>query len=633
MADVFLSYKSEDRRRLEVLVSALERDGVDVWWDARIGAGEAWREEIQTRLDAARCVIVAWSRRSTAPEGRFVRDEATRAQRRGVYLPVRLDDAEPPLGFGEVQAPSLDGWRGGREHPGYQALLAAVRALVDAEPLAPASAPPVRFSRRHAALAGVGGLALVVGGVAALRFGGQGSRRPGGAVRIAVLPFANLSGDPAQAYFSEGVSEELRSVLSRLPGVEIIGAVSSLAVREFTPVQVAQKLGATEVLTGSVRRAPSLIRVAAQLIEGRSGVQRWSDTYDRAPGDALALESGIAESVADALRLRLSGSNIAALELGGTRNVGAHELYLRAQALWRNGDDESATRAVLALSQAALQLDPGYADALVLQARTLSYLAGMLAVSADAARSGLVEAEAVARRAIAVAPGLASTHIALGSALELQLDFKGALESYRRGLALNPSGSSLSRVALFLALMGHEAEAAPMASAAARLDQLNPFVHDNNAYVLYILRRYRESIDAAAQAIAASTGLSYSYWYVGASKLALGDAEGALAAVAHMGADNENRQVIETVALHQLGRASQSEAVFARLRERWGDSGDYQYAEVYAQLGRSEQAFSALQSALGTRDPGLSSLRSDRLLDPIRSDPRFQRLLTELAFA
>ena len=108
MVDVFVSYKAEDRRRVVPLVQALEADGLTVWWDAHIGGGVDWRDSIEEHLDAARCVVVVWSKRSVGREGRFVRDEASRAQRHRTYLPVRIDKVEPPLGFAETQAISLN---------------------------------------------------------------------------------------------------------------------------------------------------------------------------------------------------------------------------------------------------------------------------------------------------------------------------------------------------------------------------------------------------------------------------------------------------------------------------------------------------------------------------------------------
>lgn len=127
-SEVFVSYKSEDRGRLHPLVSALEAEGFSVWWDAQIGGGANWQKDIEQHLDGARCVIVAWTKRSVGDEGHFVRDEARRAQRRGVYLPVCLDAVEPPLGFGEIQAIRLVRWKGDRADPRFQSLVDAVRA-------------------------------------------------------------------------------------------------------------------------------------------------------------------------------------------------------------------------------------------------------------------------------------------------------------------------------------------------------------------------------------------------------------------------------------------------------------------------------------------------------------------------
>ena len=133
LADVFVSYKAEDRSRVAPLVRALEEEGFSVWWDTHIGGGAHWREDIQEHLDAAKCVIVVWTRRSVGHGGDFVRDEATRARKYGTYLPVRLDLVDPPLGFGELQAISLKGWRGDRSDGRFLTLAETVRGYVTGE--------------------------------------------------------------------------------------------------------------------------------------------------------------------------------------------------------------------------------------------------------------------------------------------------------------------------------------------------------------------------------------------------------------------------------------------------------------------------------------------------------------------
>lgn len=143
MADVFVSYKAEDRRRVKPLVDALEADGLTVWWDAQIYGGSPWRETIETELSAAKCVVVAWSRRSVGPEGEFIRDEAMRAKQRYVYVPICIGKVDPPLGFGETVI-ALEGWTGNRSDPRYQSVLEAVRSHVSGspDPTAPPSERP-----------------------------------------------------------------------------------------------------------------------------------------------------------------------------------------------------------------------------------------------------------------------------------------------------------------------------------------------------------------------------------------------------------------------------------------------------------------------------------------------------------
>src|SRR5512137_809798 len=149
MPDVFISYKAEDRRRIQPLVQALQSDGYSVWWDQHISAGDEWRQTIERQLEAARCVIVAWSKHSVGPEGQFVRDEASRAQQRRVYVPVTIDNVRIPLGFGESQATSLRAWRGDRSDPRYQAVLSAVRRIAGGgSEEGTAKLPQMRIGRR-----------------------------------------------------------------------------------------------------------------------------------------------------------------------------------------------------------------------------------------------------------------------------------------------------------------------------------------------------------------------------------------------------------------------------------------------------------------------------------------------------
>jgi serine/threonine-protein kinase len=295
-----------------------------------------------------------------------VRDEASRAQRRGVYLPVRLEKVDPPLGFGETHALSLHGWKGDRADPRYQAVLSAARNRLEiaTEPH-PGAVSPSRISRR-AVIAGAAVATASVAGLGAWFLAGPAKAS---LTSIAVLPFANLSGDPAQAYFSDGMAEELRSALSRIAGLQVVARTSSELVRDADVTTAAGKLGVHNILTGSVRRSPTMIRVATQLIDGDEGLERWSEIYDRKPGDALQIQSDIADKVAQALSIQLGGADRRRVVQGGTRSADAHELVLKAEAMIQQREGREGIDRSLGMLEAALALDPKYADAVAMKSR------------------------------------------------------------------------------------------------------------------------------------------------------------------------------------------------------------------------------------------------------------------------
>ncbi|MDH5194376.1 MAG: toll/interleukin-1 receptor domain-containing protein [Nitrospira sp.] len=165
MNEIFISYKREDETRVGPLVQALEGTGLSVWWDRGLPGGESWRQQIQTALDAAKCVIVVWTEASVGPAGDFVRDEAGQAKRRGLLVPVLMDRVSPPLGFGELQAIDLTRWKGRSRDPFFEDLIAAVTAKLEGRPVPPAKGPMKRLVRRLTwssvvSTVGFGGLAL-----------------------------------------------------------------------------------------------------------------------------------------------------------------------------------------------------------------------------------------------------------------------------------------------------------------------------------------------------------------------------------------------------------------------------------------------------------------------------------------
>ena len=630
MSDVFVSYKSEDRRRVTPLVRALEADGFSVWWDAAIGGGASWRHTIEAELNAAACVIVAWSKHSIGLAGAFVQDEATRAQQRGVYLPVTLDKVALPLGFGELQALALTGWRGDRSDARYAALLAAVRDHVggDGGPARPTVRRPT-IDRRTMVIGAAVGTAGLAGAGAWLMLKSGSSLSSG---RIAVLPFENLSGDPAKTYFSDGIAEEIRGALVRLKGVTVIGRTSSEAVRNEDARSAANKLNVSHILTGSVRQSPSTIRVTAELIDGANGEEQWSQNYDRAPGDVIKIQTDIAENVASALSAALSTAVRAAIALGGTQNVEAQDLVLKAQSLTTRDTKETLEQA-RSLFYRAIALDPNYADAYARNALQMARLAGIYSTNNAEMDSGLQEGLGLARKATVLAPDFASGHGALALMYLVLLKIPLALSEGRRALDLAPNdANALRSQSNLLSLVGNSSQAMILSRKAIAIDPLNPETYRNDVNVFYRARRYGDAVAETVRIRRDSPGLFTWPILFADCLMAAGRLDEARQMYASGEADNPFRLAGEGVLATRQGDRATVAARLERTKVLYSENENYQYAQVHAQMGDRESAIGDLVRALEFKDPGLQFLRVDPWLDPLRSDPRFAALLRKLQF-
>jgi len=631
LADVFVSYKAEDRSRVAPLVRALEEEGFSVWWDTHIGGGAHWREDIQEHLDAAKCVIVIWTKRSVGHGGDFVRDEATRARKYGTYLPVRLDQVDPPLGFGELQAISLKGWRGDRSDGRFLTLSEAVRGYVTGEYSDGHHAQPDKssFSRRTV-IAGVAGTAaLATVGVAGWQLL---KPAPASATRIAVLPFANLSGDPSQAYFSDGIAEELRSALTRI-GMQVIGRTSSDAVKDLDAKTVAAKLDVANILTGSVRRAPETIRVDAELVSGKDGLQKWAQTYDRVPGDAIKIQTDIAENVASALSIALGQAGRAALTLGGTSDSVAQDLFLKAQALRRQSDDKQASKTALDVLDAAIKRDPDYAEAYVEKSINLETLATEFPTSSEDGVMKLAQAERAARKAIAIAPGLGAGYAILSTIALVRLNLRQALAMARRALSESPNSPRvLKQTAFGFTYIGDAGEVLALLARGISLDPLDSSFYILRAQADFYSRRYDQAIDGAKKALLVAPDHQIPHAIIGDSLRELGRFADARASYRKLSEGSLLRIIGEAILAARTRDRTGATTRIGRLQQIAGDAVSYQIGQICSALGETDRAFAALDKAMEVKDPGLLTLQKDPVMDPIRTDPRFAALLKHLNF-
>jgi serine/threonine-protein kinase len=631
MADVFVSYKAEDRRRIKPLVEALQAEGYSVWWDEQIGGGAAWRQTIEDELNAAKCVIVAWSKRSIGAEGTFVQDEATRAQQRHVYVPVLIDKVHLPLGFGETQALPLTGWHGNQSDPHYHAVLAAVRRNVGDETTGEAhSISGLRVGRRTAIAGGAVAAAAVagVGGWAFLRSGAASAASDS----IAVLPFANLSGDPAQAYFSDGIAEEIRSSLVRVAGLKVVGRTSSEAVRNDDVQTAAKKLAVGNILSGSVRQSPSTIRVSAELVDGTTGLDRWSQDYDRSPGDAIKIQMDIAQNVATALSAALGRIARATIGVGGTDNPEAQRLFIEAGALAKASTTKAEDQKALQLLDQALALDPRYAEAYARKSNVLSGYGNNYANLEELPKTR-AEALRLANLSLSIAPNLAYGHRALSSVYSNLQQIGLAYSHLKRARQLAPSDADvLADLAGVASSLGDAQSALALADEASSLDPLNPHPFAIRLDALFYARRYADAV-------------SYGRWFqskfqqkrlgsmvLGDSLLLLGRGREAEAAYALAAPDYWRRLTGEAILRFRSGDTAGAQQKLDQLRSAYGDAASTQFGEIYAQMGDKERAFAALDRAYAIKDAGLLALKIDPFLDPLRSDPRFSALLQRMNF-
>ena len=422
MADVFISYARADKTRVAPLVAAIEAQGWSVWWDPEIAPGQEFDDKIDAELDAAKAVLVVWTPVSVA--SRWVRGEAREGAERGKLVPVRLDDAKLPIDVRAIHTTDLDGWGGDAASQPAQECLRALAATI---------------ARNGGAAAG--GAKPAIAGKEPPRF------------TICVLPFANMSGDPEQEYFSDGMTEDIITDLSKVSVLAIVSRNSAFMQKD-QPVDIptiVRELKATHVLEGSVRKAGGRIRISAQLVEVASSNHIWAERYDRDSSDIFALQDEISEAIVKALRLRLLPEEKKAIERRGTDNAEAHNLYLMARQTLVTGQeyDARAAEAIIRICAHATEIDPDYAQAWALMAIGYKNLR-------DAQGGQSNDGMKAVERALALDPDLAEAHAVKAQILLLDGDAKAAAAEVASALALNPESYEVNRSAGRLSYQLHQ---------------------------------------------------------------------------------------------------------------------------------------------------------------------------------
>jgi serine/threonine protein kinase/TolB-like protein/cytochrome c-type biogenesis protein CcmH/NrfG len=443
---------------------------------------------------------------------------------------------------------------------------------------------------------------------------------------IAVLPFADMSPNKDQEYFSDGISEELLNLLAKIPQLRVTSRSSAFSFKgqDLEMSEIARRLNVAHILEGSVRKADNQVRITAQLIEAGSDTQLWSETYSRTLDDIFAIQHDIATDVVTQLKVTLLGETPRARET----DPEAYALYLEARHLSRLRKTAEGYEKAMELYQQAVGIDPDYAAA----------WDGLATVYINQAGSGLrpldegyrLAREAI-RKALAIDPDFAQGHSSLGwMAMFYDGDLATAARHYERALELDPSNSQIVRGAAVLATsLGRLDQAIALGEYVVARDPFDPIGHANLGISYCPAGRWDESIASYRTALTLSPNRIGAQYGIGTALLLKGDAEAALAAM-----QKESFEVYrllgQVMAHHALGLKAESDAALAKMIEKYEQDWPYDIAYLLAYRGEVDRAFAWLHKAVEYNDPGLYGITTELLFANLHADPRWLRLLEEL---
>ena len=462
------------------------------------------------------------------------------------------------------------------------------------------------------------------------------TRDPAG-VRLVVLPFANLSNDPAQEYFSDGLTEEMITQIGRLcPGrLGVIARTSSMLFKR-TPKsahEIGRELAADYLLEGSVRSDADRIRITAQLIETRTETHLWAETYDRSLGESLTLQTDVAAHIARSLAMELVPDQVDVLGRSTPRRTEAYQAYLKGRYHWNRGSLDGVTSAI-SYYERALELDAQFAAAYSAMARARLALANH---ASQPARALLEQARASALRSIEIDSGISDAHLALAEIRRaLEWNWRVAEDEYRTAIALSPSCESAHRFyGQFLASMSRFAEAKAEVDRACDVDPFCLVVTTSAAWVRYVAGELNTAIGRSRHVLDMDAGYAPARRVLGAALLAAGKTHEAVDELTQAaGPDGEDRVSLAWLAHAKALNGAQDEAAaMVRRLETATGSGyvpGYHLALAYTGMGDRDAVFARLEQACADREPSIVNLRVEPRFEPLRRDPRYGSLMRKL---
>lgn len=443
---------------------------------------------------------------------------------------------------------------------------------------------------------------------------------------IAVLPFVNMSSDQEQEYFSDGLSEELLNLLTKIPELRVAARTSSFSFKgqNIDIPEIASRLKVAHVLEGSVRKSGNQIRITAQLIQADTGFHLWSETYDRELDNIFQIQDEIALAVVDALKITLLGEAPKVRET----DPEAYQMFLEGQYFRRQVTGDSLPKAI-ELFKKVLVIDPGYVPAWAELGYTYLWAAGT--DDRVSIEEGNALADHAVEMAISIDPNHAFSYFVRGSShIHNKFKFKDGAEDFQHALSLDPGNS------FFIGSTGTGARATGRFDLAVERYQesisLDPIVPEflNWLGLTYLATGHLDEAAAAyRKMLAISPQFAGGNYRIGRVYLEMGDLPGALAEM-----KKETHSIYEPTGLamihHALGNEIESQRALTKLIETGADAAAYQIAEVYGYRGETDKAFEWLENSYEIRDSGLASTLGDPSLRDLRTDSRWQPFLEKM---
>src|SRR5437867_3956433 len=451
---------------------------------------------------------------------------------------------------------------------------------------------------------------------------------------IAVLPFVNMSADKNDEYLSDGMTEELINVLSKVPGLRVPGRTSCFAFKSKNEEDIFRKVGdqlhVGTVLEGSVRKAGDKLRVTAQLINVSDGYHLWSKDYDGDVKDILNFQSNVAEQVVQALQVKLGGEGTRVLAKKPTENPEAHRLYLLGRYEFAKYTQTGWNNAIRYYEE-ALKPDPNYALAYCGLADNYAYMGSVVMPEKEA----IAKEKEFAQKALELDPELAETHMSFALALVAAYDWRNGLKEFDRTLELNPNLAFAYELQSWtLNGLGRFDEAIAKTKKAVELDPLNPFFQMSLSFYQYWARQYDNAIAQARKTLEMDPNSTIARVLLGLSFLKKGDTAGAIAELQKTKAPDPGAwyQGFLGYAYAISGDRAKAEEALRELEElaKRQYVSPTAFATIYLGLGQKEKCLDWLEKAYEQQDSACWYLKIDQIYDSVRNEPRFQALVEKI---